>query len=69
MKATQLFPTDYVIYDEANDHVIQFGDGSIVIFGDKEEALSDCRGNESVVRCTDLPMFWQKKILEQLNSK
>jgi len=64
MKATeiQLYSTDYVIYDKANDHVVQFDDGSIVIFGSYEEAMQDCRGNESVVRCTELPMSWQIKI-------
>ena len=69
MKALQLYPTDYVIYDKFNDNPLQDSYGRVIIFGDKEEALSDCRGNEIVVRCTDLPMFWQKKILEQLNSK
>jgi hypothetical protein len=64
-----IYPTDYVIYDKANDNALQDSYGRVIIFGDKEEALSDCRGNESVISCTELPMFWQKKILEQLNSK
>ena len=68
-KVNILYPTDWVIYDEANDNVLQDSYGRVIIFGDKEEALSDCRGNESVIPCTELPMFWQKKILEQLNSK
>ena len=66
--AKKLYPTDYVIYDKANDHVIQFeSNGDIVIFGDKDEALADCRGNESVVSCTELPQHWQEKILLQIN--
>jgi hypothetical protein len=66
--AKKLYPTDYVIYDKANDHVLQFEtDGDIVIFGDKDEALADCRGNESVVSCTELPQHWQEKILMQIN--
>lgn len=63
----KLFETDYVIYDKANDHVIQFGDGNVVIYGNKEEAERDCRGNEYVVRCTDLPQHWRDIILKQLN--
>ena len=62
-----LFTTDYVIYDKANDHVIQFGDGNVVIFGNYDEAMQDCRGNESVIRCTDLSVHWQETILKQLN--
>lgn len=63
----KLFKTDYVIYDRANDHVIQFEDGHIVIFGNKEEAIEDCRGNEEVLSCTDLPKHWQEIILNQIN--
>ena len=63
-----LFDTDYVIYDKANDHVIQFGDGSIVIFGDKQEAIADCRGNEFVVSCTQLPKHWQEIIMTQIKT-
>jgi beta-galactosidase/beta-glucuronidase len=63
-----LKPYDYVIYDKANDHVLQFEtDGSVIIYGSKDEALEDCRGNESVVSCTDLPQHWQEKILTQIN--
>jgi hypothetical protein len=66
-KVNILYPTDWVIYDKANDHVIQFGDGNVVIFGNYDEATQDCRGNESVIRCTDLPVHWQETILKQLN--
>jgi hypothetical protein len=66
--AKKLFETDYVIYDRANDHVLQFeSDGTYVIFGVKEEALEDCRGNEEVVSCTELPIHWQEKLLLQIN--
>ena len=44
-----LWKSDYVLYDKANDHVIQFSGGDIVIYADKEEALMDCRGNEYVI--------------------
>jgi hypothetical protein len=66
-KVNILYPTDYVIYDKANDHVIQFGDGNVVIFGNYDEAIQDCRGNEQVIKCTDLPVHWQETILKQLN--
>ena len=62
------FRTDYVLYDRANDHVIQWeSDGSIVIFGNKSEAEENCMGNEEVLRCTDLPKHWQEIILKQIN--
>lgn len=64
----QLFETDYVIYDKANDHVIQFSDGHIVIFGNKEEADADCRGNEIVIPCTELPPHWKEKLLTQITN-
>ena len=63
-----LFESDYVIYDKANDHVIQFEDnGEIVIFGNKDEADADCRGNEYVIPCTELPEHWKAKLLIQIN--
>lgn len=61
-----LFETDYVIYDKFSDHVIQFGNGEVVIYSDKSEAEEDCRGNECVVRCTDLPEHWKQIILNQI---
>jgi|688.fasta_scaffold33863_11 hypothetical protein len=62
----QLKDTDYVIYDKANDHVVKFWTGDVAIFGSYDEAMEDCRGNETVVRCTDLPRHWQEKILTQI---
>jgi hypothetical protein len=66
-KVNILYPTDYVIYDKANDNPLQDSYGRVIIFGDKKEADDDCRGNESVIRCTDLPIHWQEIILKQLN--
>jgi hypothetical protein len=63
----KLFDTDYVIYDKANDHVIRWeSNGDMVIFADKEEAIEDCRGNEEVLRCTELPIHHQEKLIKQL---
>jgi hypothetical protein len=63
----ELFNTDYVIYDRANDQIIRWeSSGDIVVFGDKEEALKDCRGNEEVIRCTELPVHHQEELLYQL---
>ena len=62
-----LHSTDYVIYDRANDHVIQFeSDGDMVIFGNKYEADEDCRGNEEVIPCTELPLHHQEKLKQQI---
>lgn len=63
----ELSETDYVIYDWANDHVVSFENGDAVIFGNKEEAESDCRGNEKVIPCTDLPNHWKEFLLKQIN--
>lgn len=63
-----LHPTDYVIYDRANDHVIQWeSNGDMVIFGNMEDAIADCRGNEEVVKCTVLPAHHQEKLIAQIN--
>ncbi len=63
-----LFESDYVIYDRANDHIISWeSNGECVIFGSKEEAQEDCRGNEEVIKCTDLPKHQQEKILKEIN--
>lgn len=59
----KLFKTDYVLYDRANDHVVQFeNSGKVIVFGDKQEAIEECRGNEEVLSCTDLPKHWQEII-------
>ena len=63
----ELSETDYVVYDWANDHVVSFENGDAVIFGDREDAEEDCRGNEYVVRCTDLPNHWKEFLLKQIN--
>ena len=63
----KLFETDFVIYDKGNDHVVQFSNGDFVIFGIKEEADADCRGNEEVISCNDLPQHWKEVILKQIN--
>jgi hypothetical protein len=66
----KLIPTDHVIYDRANDRVLQFEkSGDMVIFGDKAEAIADCRGNEEVIPCTELPAHHQEKLIEQINRK
>lgn len=64
----KLFDTDYVIYDKANDSVVRWeGDGDIIIFGDIDEAAADCRGNESVIPCTELPLNLQEELINQIN--
>lgn len=64
----ELFKTDYVLYDRANDHVLQFEEnGKVIVFGDKQKAIEECRGNEEVLSFTDLPKHWQEIILKQIN--
>lgn len=67
MSSSKLHDTDYVLWDKANDKLVSFTDGEVVIYGDKEEAEIDCYGNEYVTRCTDLPEHHQKELLKQIN--
>ena len=68
MSDNKLYDTDYVLYDKANDSVVRWKkDGDIVIFGDKDDAMCDCYGNESVVRCTELPIKFQDELIKQIN--
>ena len=66
--APKLHPTDWVIYDKGNDHVLQDPYGRVLIFGNPDDSLYDIYGNEEAVRCTELPLHWQKRILEQLTT-
>jgi hypothetical protein len=64
----QLFETDYVLWDKANDSLVRWDtDDDIVIYGSKEEAEIDCYGNEYVTKCTDLPLHHKKELLRQIN--
>jgi hypothetical protein len=69
MTQKKLFETDYVIYDKANDNPLQDSYGRVILFGDINEALDDCRGNEVVIPCTHLPLPWQEKLLHQINNQ
>jgi hypothetical protein len=62
-----LYETDYVIYHEATDYVIQFSGGGIVVYGDKDEAELDRSGDEVIIPCTDLPTHWKEKLIKQIN--
>lgn len=63
-----LFATDYVIYDKANNNVLSDSYGRVLLFGNKSEADEDCRGNETVIPCTELPVEWQEVIKQQINT-
>ena len=64
----KLLETDFVLHDKANDTLVRWSkDDDVVIFGSKEEADGDCRGNESVVRCTELSEHWTNILLTQIN--
>tara|TARA_R100000664_G_C2728901_1_gene120023 strand:+ start:304 stop:501 length:198 start_codon:yes stop_codon:yes gene_type:complete len=58
---------DYVLYDRANDSLLKFDNGEIVLYGDKNEAMEDCYGNEEVIQFENLPKDKQKEIINQLN--
>ena len=63
-----LFETDYVIYHEPTDYVIQFtggvSGGGIVIYGDKDDAELDRSGDEVIIPCTDLPQHWKQILIK-----
>lgn len=64
---TELFETDYVIYDRDKDHVICFSsDGDIVVYGCKVEAEMDREDTEEVIKCTDLPKHQRERLLKQI---
>ena len=64
----KLLKTDFVLHDKANDALVTWTwNDDVVIFGSKEEADGDCRGNESVVRCTELSEYWTNILLTQIN--
>jgi len=58
--------TDYVIYDEANDKMLCFGNGDVILFADRTEAVEDLYGNEVVVQVGDLSKKNQLIILNQI---
>jgi len=61
--------TDYVIYDQANDKMLCFGDGDVILFADRDEAVEDLYGNEVVVQVGDLSKENQLIILNQINKR
>jgi precorrin-4 methylase len=58
---------DYVLYDRANNSLVKFDSGDIVLYGDKDEAMEDCYGNEEVIQFENLSKDKQKEIINQLN--
>jgi hypothetical protein len=67
MNPIKLHDTDYVLWDKANDKLVTFDDGEVVIYGNREEAEVDCYGNEYVTSCTDLPEHHQDELLKQIS--
>tara|TARA_R100000353_G_scaffold9959_1_gene11188 strand:+ start:2784 stop:2990 length:207 start_codon:yes stop_codon:yes gene_type:complete len=60
---------DYVLYDRANNSLVKFDSGDIVLYGNKDEAIEDCYGNEEVIQFENLPNDKQKEIIKQLKLK
>lgn len=57
---------DYLLYDRANNSLVKFDSGDIVLYGDKDEAINDKYGNEEVIQFENLPIDKQKEIIKQL---
>lgn len=58
---------DYVIYDKANDRMLCFGNGNVILFANRDEAVADLYGNEVVIQFQDLSQKNQLIILNQIN--
>ena len=58
--------TDYFIYDRANNNILRFSTGDIIIYGSKKEAVEDLYGNEEVLQYKDLPRDKRNEILKQI---
>lgn len=63
-------PTDYFIYDRANNSLLKFETNSDIIFySSKDEAIDDLYANEEVVQFNELPQDKKNEILNQLLNK
>jgi hypothetical protein len=63
-----LFQTDYIIYDQISKQPHRFTDGNIVIYGYKEDAELDVLRNEIAISCTELPIYFQKELINQIQN-
>jgi hypothetical protein len=65
-----LFDTDYVIYNKSTDWVASYSQsGNIIIYGNLEEALEDCKyEGEEAVKCTDLPEHHKELLTKQIQT-
>jgi|TARA_R100000081_G_C4732565_1_gene124203 hypothetical protein len=67
LKTMNKFTKHYVIYDKANDRMLCFGNGDVILFADHTKAVEDLYGNEVVVQVRDLSQKNQLIILNQIN--
>lgn len=58
---------DYVLYDRANNSLVKFNNGDIVLYSNKDEAIEDSYGNEEVIQFQNLSNDKQKEIIKQIN--
>ena len=68
----KLFNTDFVIYNPTKNYVVRWDvDDDVVLYGDKEEAIEDCReeDGEQVIPCTELPEDLQQLVINQLKKQ
>lgn len=63
----QLQPTDYVVWSPRFGYALQFSNGDIILYGNKDEAQAECNAYEIATPCTKLPQFYQELILKQIN--
>ncbi len=59
---------DYCLYDRANNSLVKFDSGDIVLYAAKDEAINDKYGNEQVIQFENLPIDKQKEIIKQLKN-
>lgn len=63
----QLQSTDFVVWSPKHEYALQHSNGDIILYGNKDEAQTDCIQDEVAIACTELPPFFQELILKQIN--
>ena len=57
----------YFLYDKSNRQILRLErSGDIATFDNKLDAIADCRGNECVLNFYELPVKFQKEMVEQI---
>jgi hypothetical protein len=61
-------PRDYVLYERSRNTLAKDSMGLIIVYGDRYEAEAECRENELIIACNDLPSDLKSELLNQINN-